>query len=67
MKKSIEKLLEVLKKIDEIQESLKGVFQEPDINVFTINDRLEQVSNVIKNQLKALVWAEFCTKHGIEA
>ena len=65
MRKEAGILLEILKGIEETQELLKEVGKDWDINVYRISGRLEEARKEILDQLKNLIWAEFCTKHNI--
>ena len=65
MRKEAGILLKALEQIREVQEILKEVGKNWDINVYPINGKLEETCEEIKRQLQNLVWAEFCTKHNV--
>jgi len=65
--KRIKILLEAFARIDSTKEILKEIADKPGIHYFIIANELNEAAKEIRGQLKALIWAEFCTKHGIEA
>ncbi|RLI87725.1 MAG: hypothetical protein DRP01_00950 [Archaeoglobales archaeon] len=69
MKRGERALLEVLTHIDIIREVLSGAEKAPGISAYTvstIHHQLNELEAQIKEELKNLMWAEFCTKHNIK-
>lgn len=63
-------LLEALTHVSIIREALSGTEKVPGISAYTINTihhLLNELENQIKEELKNLVWSEYCTKHNIKA
>ena len=63
-------MLEALTHIDIIREVLSKAKEMPGISAYTINTINHQLNDLeaqIKEELKNLVWCEYCTKHNLKA